>query len=67
MAHPDEGTIITGTLSACCNTSVSLITLKPDDKKHDTAYYICNNCGCETTPNVKDLWQITDKGKYRKI
>lgn len=55
---------VNGTISSCCETSVSGIT---GSTKTPYKHYKCNNCGNITEPIIKPMWVITDKGKYKPI
>ncbi len=61
------GDIIQGTLSSCCNTSVSSNNGKTENNKIIPHHYTCNNCKKVTEPYKKDMWIITEKLKYKLI
>lgn len=63
MNHPLAGTIVNAHLSSCCNTSVSVIY--GTEKK--PFHYICNYCKKECTKLEVPYWEITEKGKYKKL
>lgn len=59
---------IIGTISNCCQASVSTINGKYlNNGSFKPFHYICNKCGKETTAIKKPMWEITDKGKYKPI
>lgn len=61
------GTKIKGTISSCCETSVHYnngVEIKGVFVPH---HAVCNKCKKITQPIIKDMWVITDKGKYKPI
>lgn len=61
------GDIIQGTLSKCCNTSVSAHNGHEKNGQFIPHHYTCNNCKKITAPYKKDMWVITDKLKYKPL
>lgn len=59
--------IIQGTISKCCGTSVSANNGTMKDGQFIPFHYTCNNCKKETEAVKKDMWVITDKGKYKAL
>ena len=63
--------IINAKLSSCCSTSVSGIT--PSTRYRFSVeeikgfHYVCNSCKKECTMIEVPYWELTEKGKYRRL
>ena len=56
--------IVNAKLSKCCSHSVSSNNGSKEIPKH---YYTCNKCNKVTEMLEIPYWEITDKGKYKKL
>ncbi len=61
------GDIIQGTISKCCNTSVSPINGYNMNGEYISHHYVCNKCKKRTEATKKDMWVITETLKYKTI
>ena len=65
--HMNAGKFVHGTISRCCNSSVSAHYGSVKDGKWVDFHHTCNKCKKVTAIIKKPMWIITYDGKYKEI